>query len=56
MGKKYERVPLKNVEYVMIDGVKRVKNKKLVRLYVTQCMTERLKSILLEINENKLRS
>ena len=28
MGKKYERVPLKNIEIVTIDGVKRVKNKK----------------------------
>ena len=28
MSKKYERVPLKNIEYVMIDGIKRVKNKK----------------------------
>lgn len=28
MGKKYERVPLKNIEIVTIDGVKRVKNNK----------------------------
>lgn len=28
MGKKYEQVPLKNIEIVTIDGVKRVKNKK----------------------------
>ena len=55
MGKKYERVPLKNIEIVTIDGVKRVKTRKLVRLPVVVCMTERLKSILLEINENKLR-